>query len=195
MKDIAVTEEKETPRHIQTPLTDEVIATLHAGDMVLLSGEVYTARDVAHRRLYEALMKGEALPIDLSKAVIFYAAPTPTPPGKIIGSIGPTTSYRMDFFTPKLIENGLKGMIGKGNRSPEVIAALQKYGAVYFGAIGGIAALSARCVKKVELIAYEDLGPEAIRKLTIVDFPAIVINDAYGNDLYVQVQKKWRIKS
>ena len=190
-----MTEETKIPRHIQTSLTKEVVGSLRTGDMVLLSGEVYTARDVAHRRLYEALMKGEALPIDLPKAVIFYAAPTPTPPGKVIGSIGPTTSYRMDFFTPKLIENGLKGMIGKGNRSPEVIAALKEYGAVYFGAIGGIAALSARCVKKAEFIAYEDLGPEAIRKLTIVDFPAIVINDAYGNDLYVQVQKKWRIKS
>jgi fumarate hydratase subunit beta len=181
------------PRKIHTPLTNEVIVSLHAGDMVLLSGEVYTARDVAHRRLYEALDKGERLPIDLKTAVIFYAAPAPTPPGKVIGSIGPTTSYRMDFFTPKLIENGLKGMIGKGNRSEEVVQAIKKHGAVYFGAIGGIAALTAQCVKKVELIAYEDLGPEAIRKLTIVDFPAIVINDAEGNDLYDQAQKKWRI--
>jgi fumarate hydratase subunit beta len=140
-------------------------------------------------------MKGEALPIDLPKSVIFYAAPTPTPPGKVIGSIGPTTSYRMDFFTPKLIENGLKGMIGKGNRSPEVIAALKKYGAVYFGAIGGIAALSAQCVKKAELIAYEDLGPEAIRRLAIVDLPLVVINDSHGGDLYVSAQSKWRILS
>src|SRR4030043_1260295 len=171
------------PRKIHTPLTNEVIVSLHAGDMVLLDGEVYTARDVAHRRLYESLDKGETLPIDLSKAVIFYAAPAPTPPGKVIGSIGPTTSYRMDFFTPKLIENGLRGMIGKGNRSEEVVQAIKKHGAVYFGAIGGIAALTAQCVKKVELIAYEDLGPEAIRKLTIVDFPAIEINDAEGNDL------------
>jgi fumarate hydratase subunit beta len=193
LKDIDVTEETTIPRHIQTPLTKEVVGSLRTGDMVLISGEVYTARDVAHRRLYEALLKGETLPIDLAKSVIFYAAPTPTPPGKAIGSIGPTTSYRMDFFTPKLIENGLKGMIGKGSRSPEVIAALQKYGAVYFGAIGGIAALSAQCVQKAELIAYEDLGPEAIRKLTIVDFPAIVINDAYGNDLYAQAKKKWRV--
>jgi len=190
-----MTEETKIPRHIQTPLTAEVIASLHAGDMVLLSGEVYTARDVAHRRLYEALMKGEALPIDLPKSVIFYAAPTPTPPGKVIGSIGPTTSYRMDFFTPKLIENGLKGMIGKGNRSPEVIAALKKYGAVYFGAIGGIAALSAQCVKKAELIAYEDLGPEAIRRLAVVDLPLVVINDAQGGDLYLSEQSKWRILS
>jgi len=193
MKDIDAVEETGIPRHIQTPLTKEVLDSLRTGDMVLISGEVYTARDVAHRRLYEALMKDEALPIDLSKSVIFYAAPTPTPPGKVIGSIGPTTSYRMDFFTPKLIENGLLGMIGKGSRSPEVVAALQKYGAVYFGAVGGIAALSAQCVKKAELIAYEDLGPEAIRKLTIVDFPAVVINDAYGNDLYAQARKKWRV--
>ena len=182
-----------SPRQIHTHLTEEVIASLHAGDMVLLSGEVYTARDVAHRRLYEALGKGEKLPIDLQGAVIFYAAPTPTPPGKIIGSIGPTTSYRMDAFTPRLLEDGLKGMIGKGNRSAEVVAAIKKYKAIYFGAIGGIAALTAKCVIKVEIVAYEDLGPEAIRKLTIVDMPVIVINDIVGHDLYVEAQNKWRI--
>ena len=182
-----------TPRKIKTPMTAEVIASLHAGDMVLLSGEVYTARDVAHRRLYEALLKGERLPIDLQGTVIFYAAPTPTPAGAVIGSIGPTTSYRMDAFTPKLIENGLKGMIGKGNRSPEVVEAIKQYGAVYFGAIGGIAALTAQCVKRVELIDYEDLGPEAIRKLTVIELPIIVINDTAGHDLYAEEQKKWRI--
>jgi fumarate hydratase subunit beta len=182
-------------RHIEIPLKADVISSLHAGDMVLLSGEVYTARDVAHRRLYEALDKGEKLPIDLKTAVIFYAAPTPTPPGKIIGSIGPTTSYRMDFFTPKLIENGLKGMIGKGNRSAEVVASIKKHKAIYFGAIGGIAALSSQCVKKAELVAYEDLGPEAIRKLTVVDFPVIVINDISGNDLYAQAENKWRVNN
>src|SRR5450830_1471538 len=182
-----------TPRKIKTPLSKEIIASLHAGDMVLLSGEVYTARDVAHRRLYEALEKGEKLPIDLAAAIIFYAAPSPTPPGKVIGSIGPTTSYRMDFFTPKLIENGLKGMIGKGNRSPEVVAAIKKYGAVYFGAIGGIAALTAQCVTRMELVAYDDLGPEAIRKLTVMELPVIVINDTAGRDLYAEEQKKWRI--
>jgi fumarate hydratase subunit beta len=180
-------------RKIKTPLTEEVITSLHSSDMVLLSGEVYTARDVAHRRLYDALTKGEALPIDLPTAVLFYAAPTPTPPGKVVGSIGPTTSYRMDFFTPKLMENGLRGMIGKGKRSPDVIAALKKYGAVYFGAIGGIAALMSQCVKKMELVAYEDLGPEAIRKLTIVDLPLVVINDFQGNDLYSSEQRKWRV--
>jgi len=181
-------------RKIKPPLTDEIITSLHAGDMVLLSGEVYTARDVAHRRLYDALTKGEVLPIDLPREILFYAAPTPTPHGKVIGSIGPTTSYRMDFFTPKLIENGLKGMIGKGKRSPDVVAALKKYGAVYFGAIGGIAALMSQCVKKMELVAYEDLGPEAIRKLTIVDLPLVVINDSQGNDLYLSEQNKWRVR-
>jgi fumarate hydratase subunit beta len=183
----------EKVRKMKTPLTEEVITSLHAGDMVLLSGEIYTARDVAHRRLYESLLKGEKLPVDLSQVVLFYAAPTTAPPKKIIGSIGPTTSYRMDFFTPKLIENGLKGMIGKGNRSPEVVEAIKKHKAVYFGAIGGIAALMSQCIKKVELIAYENLGPEAIRKLTVVDLPLIVINDFQGNDLYFSEQRKWRI--
>jgi fumarate hydratase subunit beta len=183
----------EKVRKINTPLTDDVVATLQAGDMVLLSGEVYTVRDVAHRRLYEALQKGEALPIYLHGAVIFYAAPTPTPKGKVIGSIGPTTSYRMDVFTPKLIEHGLKGMVGKGNRAPEVVEAIKKYKAVYFGAIGGIAALTAKCVKKAELIAYEDLGPEAIRRLTVKELPVIVINDTAGHDLYAEEKNKWRI--
>ena len=185
----------ENVRKIKTPLTEEIITSLHAGEMVLLSGEVYTARDVAHRRLYEALLKGEKLPINLSEAVLFYAAPSPAPPKKIIGSIGPTTSYRMDFFTPKLIENGLRGMIGKGNRSPEVVEAIKQHKAVYFGAIGGIAALMSQCVKKVEMIAYEDLGPEAIRKLTVMNLPLVVINDSEGNDLYSSAQKKYRISS
>lgn len=176
-------------------MTEEVITSLHSGDMVLLSGEVYTARDVAHRRLYESLRKGEKLPIDLSQTVIFYAAPSPTPPKKVIGSIGPTTSYRMDAFTPKLIEAGLRAMIGKGNRSPEVVKAIKQHRAVYFGAIGGIAALMSLCVKKVEMIAYEDLGPEAIRKLTVRDFPLVVINDSEGNDLYISAQQKWYISS
>ena len=184
-----------TPRKIKTPLTEEVITSLHAGDMVLLSGEIYTARDVAHRRLYKSLIKGEKMPVNLSETVLFYAAPSPSPPKKVIGSIGPTTSYRMDFFTPKLIESGLKGMIGKGNRSPEVVEAIKRNNAVYFGAIGGIAALMSQCVKKMELIAYEDLGPEAIRKLTIVDLPLIVINDSQGNDLYLSEQNKWHITS
>lgn len=181
------------PKKIKTPLIEEIITSLHAGDMVLLSGEIYTARDVAHKRLHESLIKGENLPVDLSQAVIFYAAPSPTPPKKIIGSIGPTTSYRMDSFTPKLIEAGLRAMIGKGNRSPEVVEAIKQHKAVYFGAIGGIAALMSQCVKKVDLVAYEDLGPEAIRKLTIIDLPLVVINDYQGNDLYSSAQQKWRI--
>jgi len=182
-------------RNIKTPLTKEIITSLHAGDMVMLSGEIYTARDVAHQRLYESLLKGEKLPVDLSQVVLFYAAPTPTPPKKVIGSIGPTTSYRMDFFTPKLIEAGLRAMIGKGNRSPDVVEAIKKFNAVYFGAIGGIAALMSQCVKKVEMIAYEDLGPEAVRKLTVSDFPLVVINDSEGNDLYFSAQQKWCISS
>jgi fumarate hydratase subunit beta len=182
-----------TPRKIKTPLSKEIIESLHAGDMVLLSGDVYTARDVAHRRLYESILKGEKLPVNLSETILFYAAPTPAPPKKVIGSIGPTTSYRMDFFTPKLIESGLKGMIGKGMRSPDVVAALKKYGATYFGAIGGIAALMSQCVKKMEMIAYEDLGPEAIRRLIIIDLPLVVINDFKGNDLYLSEQRKWRV--
>lgn len=185
--------EEISPIQIETPLTKKTCASLRAGDMVLLSGEIYTARDAAHRRMYEAIKKGTPLPIDLKTATIFYAAPSPTPAGKVIGSIGPTTSYRMDAFTPLLIEHGLKGMIGKGNRSPEVIEAIRQYGAVYFGAIGGIAALTAQTVKRVELIAYEDLGPEAIRKLTVVDMPLVVINDVRGNDLYASEQNKWRI--
>ena len=180
-------------KKIQTPLTAEICGSLRAGDMVLLSGEVFTARDAAHRRMYEAIKKGLPVPIDLKTATIFYAAPSPTPPGRVIGSIGPTTSYRMDGFTPLLIQNGLRGMIGKGNRSAEVVKAIRQYGAVYFGAIGGIAALTARTVKKVELIAYEDLGPEAIRKLTIEEMPMVVINDTLGNDLYQTEQNKWRI--
>ena len=181
------------PISIRTPLTADICASLRAGDQVLLSGQVFTARDVAHRRMFDALLKGMPLPMDLSKSTIFYAAPSPTPAGRIIGSIGPTTSYRMDAFTPTLLEHGLKGMIGKGNRSPEVIEAIKRYGAVYFGAIGGIAALISQCITNVELVAYEDLGPEAIRKLSVVDLPLVVINDAGGGDLYQTEQDKWRI--
>jgi len=180
------------PIHIQTPLSTDICSSLSAGDIVLISGDIYTARDAAHRRLYEALVKGLPLPINLSTATIFYAAPSPTPIGKVIGSIGPTTSYRMDVFTPTLIEHGLRGMIGKGNRSPEVVEAIKKYKAVYFGAIGGIAALTAQCIKRMELVAYEDLGPEAIRKLSVAELPVIVINDTIGRDLYTEEQDRWR---
>ncbi|NLA42118.1 MAG: Fe-S-containing hydro-lyase [Smithella sp.] len=182
-----------TARKIQTPLTEDVIMSLRAGDMVLFSGEVYTARDAAHRRMVDAVQKGLPLPVDLKTAVIFYAAPSPTPPGRVIGAIGPTTSCRMDAFTPLLVEQGLRVMIGKGSRSPEVVASIKKYRGVYFGAIGGIAALIARSVTRMKPIAFEDLGPEAIRCLTLVDLPLVVANDPQGNDLYRTEQNKWRI--
>ncbi|WP_456454872.1 Fe-S-containing hydro-lyase [Thermovibrio sp.] len=172
-------------KRIKAPITDErVIENLKAGDLVLISGVIYTARDAAHKRLVEALDRGEELPIDLKGQVIYYAGPAPAKPGKPIGSVGPTTSYRMDPYAPRLLKEGLKGMIGKGTRSKEVIEAIKRYKGVYFGAVGGAAAYLARCVKSAEVVAYEDLGPEAIRRLVVEDFPAFVVNDIYGNDLY-----------
>lgn len=173
------------PLEIRTPLTRDLCGRLRAGDGVFLSGVIYTGRDAAHRRLFEALRQGRPLPIDLEDETLFYAAPTPARPGRVIGSIGPTTSARMDAYTPALIERGLRGMIGKGKRLPEVIAAIGKHGAVYFGAIGGIAALTSRCVKRVAVAAYEDLGPEAILRLEVDRMPLVVINDAQGGDLYL----------
>lgn len=169
---------------IQTPLSDEQIAALHAGDRVMLSGTVYTARDAAHKRLFDLLKAGQDLPFDLRGQVIYYVGPAPAPPGKVIGSAGPTTSSRMDAYTPLLIAHGLKGMIGKGKRSSEVKEAIRTYKAVYFAATGGAGALLAQKVKSAEIIAYEDLGPEAIYRLVVEDFPLIVINDIYGADLY-----------
>jgi fumarate hydratase subunit beta len=169
---------------ITTPIDEGVIEKLKAGDFVLISGVIYTARDAAHKRMVEALKKGEELPFDLKGQIIYYAGPAPAKPGKPIGSIGPTTSYRMDPYAPKLLEAGLKGMIGKGTRSKEVVEAIKKFKGVYFGAVGGAAAYLARCVKSAEVIAYEDLGPEAVRRLVVEDFPAFVINDIHGNDLY-----------
>ena len=170
---------------ITAPITDDsVIEKLNAGDFVLISGVIYTARDAAHKRIVEALDRGEELPFDLKGQVIYYAGPAPAKPGKPIGSVGPTTSYRMDPYAPRLLEAGLKGMIGKGSRSKEVIEAIKKFKGVYFGAVGGAAAYLSRCVKSAEVIAYEDLGPEAVRRLVVVDFPAFVVNDIYGNDLY-----------
>ena len=169
---------------ITTPIDESVVENLKAGDLVLISGVIYTARDAAHKRMVEALERGEELPFDLKGQVIYYAGPAPARPGKPIGSVGPTTSYRMDPYAPKLLEAGLKGMIGKGSRSREVIEAIKKFKGVYFGAVGGAAAYLARCVKSAEIIAYEDLGPEAVRRLVVEDFPAFVINDIHGNDLY-----------
>jgi len=170
---------------IKAPITDDsVIENLKAGDLVLISGVIYTARDAAHKRIVEALDRGEKPPIELKGQVIYYAGPAPAKPGRPIGSVGPTTSYRMDPYAPRLLAEGLKGMIGKGSRSKEVIEAIKKYKGVYFGAVGGAAAYLARCVKEAEVVAYEDLGPEAIRRLVVEDFPAFVVNDVYGNDLY-----------
>lgn len=179
-------------KKISTPLNDEVIRDLKIGDSVLISGVMYTGRDSAHKRLIDALDKEGKLPVDLRNQIIYYAGPAPAKPGNPIGSIGPTTSYRMDPFAPRLIEYGLKGMIGKGNRNKEVIEAMQKFNAVYFGAIGGAAALMAKSVKKAEFVAYEDLGPEGIRRLEVVDFPVVVVNDVYGGDLYKVGMEKYQ---
>ena len=167
-----------------SPLNPEEISLLKAGEKILLSGTVYTARDAAHKRLCESILKGEELPFDLQGQTLFYAGPAPTPPGFAIGSVGPTTSYRMDAYTPTMLQNGIKAMIGKGMRSEEVKAACIKYQAVYFAACGGIAALLSRCVTKAENIAYEDLGAESIRKLEIKDMPLWVAIDCFGNDIY-----------
>ncbi len=169
---------------IKTPLTREDARALRAGDSCLLSGVIYAARDAAHKRLCELLENGQELPLDLKDAVIYFVGPTPEKPDQVIGSAGPTTSYRMDAYSPLLIENGLTGMIGKGKRGPEVIDAMKQHGAVYFGAIGGCGALLSRCVKKSEIVAYEDLGAEAIRRLEVEDFPAVVVIDSEGNNLY-----------
>ncbi|MEF9984434.1 MAG: Fe-S-containing hydro-lyase, partial [Oscillospiraceae bacterium] len=169
---------------LTTPLTEEQTRGLKAGDNVLISGVIYTGRDAAHKRFVEALDKGEKLPFDPEGQVIYYVGPTPTKPGNVIGSCGPTSSYRMDPFAPRLLELGLKGMIGKGKRNDAVIESMKKNGGVYFGAVGGAAALISKSVTKCDIIAYEDLGPEAVRRLEIKDFPAIVIIDSEGTNLY-----------
>jgi len=178
--------------NIQTPLTPEAVSSLSIGDEVLLSGTIYTARDQAHSRLCALLDKGEALPFDVKDTIIYFAGPTPTSPGKAVGSAGPTTSGRMDAFSPKLIRAGLKGMIGKGNRSPEVIEAMKSHGAVYFAATGGAGALIAQRIKSSTCIAYKELGPEAIYKMEVQDFPLIVAIDSNGENLYVRGPEKYR---
>ena len=170
--------------HITVPMSPETARTLKAGDSVLLSGVIYTARDAAHKRLCELAAQGKPLPLDVKDSIIYFVGPTPAKPGEVIGSAGPTTAYRMDAYSPTLIRLGLTGMIGKGKRSPEVIDAMKECGAVYFGAIGGCGALLSRCIKKAEIIAYEDLGAEAIRRLEVENFPVVVIIDAEGNNLY-----------
>ncbi len=169
---------------ISPPMKKECVESLKCGDRVLICGKIYTARDAAHKRMVEAIERGEELPFDLREQIIYYAGPTPAKPGRVIGSCGPTTSGRMDAYAPKLIELGLCGMIGKGERNEAVVEAMKKHKAVYFGAIGGAGALIAECVESVEIVAYEDLGTEAIRCLTVKDFPAIVVIDSRGNSLY-----------
>ena len=169
---------------LQTPLTREAARSLKAGDSCLISGVIYTARDAAHKRLCELLEAGKPLPLDLTDSIIYFVGPTPSKPGQAIGSAGPTTSYRMDAYSPALIAQGQTGMIGKGKRGPEVIQAMKTHGAVYFGAIGGCGALLSKCIKKAEIVAYEDLGAEAIRRLEVENFPVTVIIDSEGNNLY-----------
>ncbi|OGO61854.1 MAG: fumarate hydratase [Chloroflexi bacterium RBG_19FT_COMBO_48_23] len=181
--------------NIKSPLDEETIEKLKAGDQVFITGVIYTARDAAHKRLVEALDKGEKLPFDLTNQTVYYMGPSPAKPGQVIGSAGPTTSGRMDSYAPRLMAVGLKGMIGKGNRSQAVKDAIQKYKAVYFAAIGGAGALISKSIKKAEVIAYEDLGAEAIRRLEVENFPATVINDIQGADLYEQGKAKYQIKT
>ena len=176
---------------LKTPLSNADVEKLKAGDKVLISGVIFTGRDAAHKRLYDLLMEGKPLPIDVKGQVIYYVGPAPAKPGQAIGSAGPTTSGRMDVYSPKLMEMGLKGMIGKGMRKKEVVEAMKKYKAVYFAATGGAGALLAKAVRKASVVAYEDLGPEAISRLEVVDFPVTVVNDTQGNDLYQQGMAKY----
>jgi len=181
-------------KRITLPLTDEVVQSLKAGDKVLLNGVIYAGRDSAHKRMIEALDKGQDLPFDVQGQAIYYMGPTPARPGQASGSAGPTTSGRMDSYAPRLLAKGLKGMIGKGSRSQAVKDDMKKYKAVYFAAIGGAGALISRSIKKSEVVAYDDLGTEALRRLEVEDFPATVINDIYGGDLYEEGKAKYRIE-
>jgi len=177
---------------IQLPLTDEDIDRLQAGDHVLLSGPLLAFRDAAHKRLVAALDKGEPLPVDLRGEIVYYVGPTPAPPGRVIGSAGPTTSMRLDPFTPRLLEAGMKGSLGKGGRGPAVREAIKKYHGIYLMAVGGTGALLSAKIKKVEVLAYEDLGTEAIRRMVLEDFPAIVMIDTKGNDLSAIGKAQWQ---
>jgi fumarate hydratase subunit beta len=177
---------------IQTPVTNEVIAQLRAGDKVFITGYLLTGRDAAHKKLIDLIKEGKQLPVDIKGQIIYYVGPTPARPGKPIGSAGPTTSYRMDSYAPTLHSLGLKGTIGKGSRSKEVKEALKKYKAVYLAAVGGAGALISKSIEGSEVVAYPELGPEAIIRLKVKDFPCIVINDMYGGDLYEEGKKKYR---
>jgi fumarate hydratase subunit beta len=175
-------------KNIQLPITKEIASSLKAGDYVYLSGVMYSARDAAHKRMVETLDKGEALPIDLKDLTVYYLGPSPAKPDQVIGSAGPTTAGRMDKYTPRLLDLGITGMIGKGKRSDAVKAAIKKNHAVYLAAVGGAGALLSKCIKKADIVAYEDLGAEAIYRLEVEDFPAIVVIDDKGNDLYMNAE-------
>lgn len=179
-------------KYISTPINEKTVSELKAGDYVYLSGTIYTARDAAHKRLYEAINRGESIPLELQNNIIYYLGPSPAREGQVIGSAGPTTSSRMDKYTPLLLQKGLKGMIGKGKRSAEVIDAMNKNHAVYFAAIGGAGALLSKCIKKSEVIAYEDLGTEAIRKLEVENLPVIVVIDDKKNNMYESVSDQYK---
>ena len=181
------------PKKVKLPLTEETLSELRAGDSVLLSGVLYVARDAAHKRIVEALDQGKSPPFDIKGQTVYYMGPSPAKPGQVIGSAGPTTSSRMDSYSPRLMAEGLKGMIGKGSRSQAVKETLQKYHAVYFAAIGGAGVLISKCIKNAEVIAYQDLGTEAIHRLEVEEFPVIVINDIYGGDLYEDGKARYRI--
>lgn len=178
-------------RHIETPLTKNKVKDLHAGDYVYITGTIYTARDAAHLRMYEGLKKGESLPLDLTNQILYYLGPTPNREGQVIGSAGPTTSSRMDKYAPALLDLGQTGMIGKGKRSEAVIDSMKKNTAVYFAAVGGAGALLSKCIKKSTVIAYDDLGTEAIRELYVENLPVIVVIDCNGTDLYKTAAKEY----
>jgi fumarate hydratase subunit beta len=188
---MSVTTAADGIKDVTTPLSDADVASLKAGDRVRLTGIIYTARDAAHGRLLPLIEKGEKLPIDVKGAIIYYTGPTPAQPGDVSGAIGPTTASRMDKFTPALLKLGLKGTMGKGYRGQPVKDALREYKGVYLGAIGGAGAVLSRHIKKLEVVAYEDLGTEAIRRLEVEGFPAIVLNDSHGGDLYSEGQKQY----
>ncbi len=179
---------------LTTPLTDDMVRQLHAGDRVEITGTIYVGRDAAHKRMVETLDRGEKLPMDVRGQIIYYMGPSPTKPGKVIGSAGPTTSGRMDKYAPRLMAEGLKGMIGKGLRAALVKEAMQQYQAIYFAATGGAAALIAQRIKKAKVIAYDELGAEALQELQVEDFPVIVVNDIYGGDAYADGKKQYQIK-
>ncbi len=182
-------------RKITSPLDEKTVAGLKAGDQVLMSGVIYVARDSAHKRMVEALDRGEKLPFDVKDQTVYYMGPSPAKPGQVIGSAGPTTAGRMDFYAPRLMQEGLRAMVAKGSRLQPVKDAMVKYKAVYFAAVGGAGALIAKTIKKSELVAYEDLGAEAILRLEVEDLPLVVVNDIYGNDVYEQGRAKYEVKA